>query len=61
MAFIVGAQVIVTCNLKHLPAVDLRPWDIEAKSPDNFVLDQVGIDGRTSMRQYGQSAWRRIT
>ena len=41
-----GAQVIVTRNLKHFPASDLEPWDIEAKSPDAFVLDQVGINGR---------------
>jgi hypothetical protein len=41
-----GAQVIVTSNLKHFPAADLRQWDVEAKSPDDFVLDQVGIDGR---------------
>lgn len=42
-----GAQVIVTANLKHFPADVLRQWDVEAKSPDDFVLDQVGIDGRT--------------
>jgi predicted nucleic acid-binding protein len=42
-----GAQVIVTSSLKHFPATGLRPWDVEAKSPDDFVLDQVGIDGRT--------------
>jgi predicted nucleic acid-binding protein len=42
-----GAQVIVTRNLKDFPAADLQPWDIDAKSPDDFVLDQVGIDGRT--------------
>ena len=41
-----GAQVIVTSNLKHFPAADLRQRDVEAKSPDDFVLDQVGIDGR---------------
>ena len=35
----VGAQVIVTNNLKHFPAADLRQWDVEAKSPDDFVLD----------------------
>jgi hypothetical protein len=33
--------------LRHFPAADLRQWDVEAKSPDNFMLDQVGIDGRT--------------
>jgi predicted nucleic acid-binding protein len=42
-----GAQVIVTSNLKHFPSAGLQPWDIEAKAPDDFVLDQVGIDGRT--------------
>ncbi|HEV3117383.1 MAG TPA: hypothetical protein VGY58_10035 [Gemmataceae bacterium] len=42
-----GAQVIVTSNLKHFPAADLRQWDIEAKSPDDFMLDQICIDGRT--------------
>jgi predicted nucleic acid-binding protein len=41
-----GAQVIVTRNLKDFPAADLQPWDIEAKSPDAFVLDQVGINGQ---------------
>lgn len=53
-----GAQVIVTRNLKHLPVSDLQPWDIEAKSPDAFVLDQVGINGRVvaaSVRQIADS------
>jgi hypothetical protein len=26
-----GAQVIVTANLKHFPAADLRQWNVEAK------------------------------
>ncbi|OHV45960.1 hypothetical protein CC117_09435 [Parafrankia colletiae] len=38
-----GAQAIVTRNLKDFPATDLEPWGVEAKSPDAFVLDQVGI------------------
>jgi hypothetical protein len=38
------AQVIVTSNLEDFPAADLRPWDIEAKSPDEFVRDQIGLD-----------------
>ena len=42
-----GAQVIVTRNLKDFPATDLEPWNVEAKSPDDFVLDQIGIDGQT--------------
>lgn len=42
----VGAQVIVTSNLKDFPAECLAPWDIEVKSPDDFVLDQIDLDGR---------------
>ncbi|HEY3953403.1 MAG TPA: hypothetical protein VGM53_08525 [Streptosporangiaceae bacterium] len=38
------AQVIVTLNLKHFPADKLAPWNIKAKSPEDFVLDQIGID-----------------
>ena|ERR1017187_714929 len=41
-----GAQVIVTRTLKDFPGSDLQPWSVDAKSPDDFVLDQVGIDGR---------------
>jgi predicted nucleic acid-binding protein len=42
-----GAQVIVTANIKHFPAELLTPWNVEAKSPDEFVLDQISIDDRT--------------
>lgn len=53
-----GAQVIVTRNLKDFPPSDLEAWHIEAKSPDAFVLDQVGIDIRAvaaSVRQIADS------
>lgn len=36
----------MTPNLKDFPASELGKWDIEAKSPDDFVLDQVSIDDR---------------
>ena len=36
--------MIVTSNLRHFPAADLDAWDIEAKSPDDFVRDQVSLD-----------------
>jgi predicted nucleic acid-binding protein len=42
-----GAQVIVTHNLKDFPVDDLREWSVEAKSPDDFVLDQMGIHAQT--------------
>jgi len=38
------AQVIVTANLKHFPLEYLTQFDIEAKLPDDFVLDQLGIN-----------------
>ncbi len=41
-----AAQVIVTTNLKDFPASTLSDWSIEAKSPDDFVVDQVNIDDR---------------
>ena len=53
-----GAQVIVTRNLRDFPASDLGQWEIEAKSPDAFVLDQVGINVRAvaaSVRQIADS------
>lgn len=37
------AQVIVTNNLKHFPPAALEPWDMEAKSPDDFILDQIDL------------------
>lgn len=38
------AQLIVTNNLKDFPADLLRPWDVEAVSPDAFVLAQIDLD-----------------
>ena len=40
-----GAQVIVTAD-KDFTEIDLAPWDIEAKHPDDFVPDQIGINDR---------------
>jgi predicted nucleic acid-binding protein len=41
-----GAQVIVTANIKDFPAADLAEFTVEAKTPDDFVLDQISIDDR---------------
>lgn len=43
----ISAQVIATNNSKQFLAADLEPWNVEAEAPDDFVLDQLGIDGRT--------------
>lgn len=56
-----GAQAIVTRNLKDFPNVDLEEWGIEAKSPDAFVLDQLGINGRAVAASVRQIADSRIS
>lgn len=38
-----GAQAIVTFNLKDFPDHDLEAWNIEAKHPDEFVLDSIDL------------------
>ncbi len=38
------AKMIVTSNLKDFPSEYLAEWDIAAKSPDDFVLAQIGLD-----------------
>ncbi|MFC6079632.1 PIN domain-containing protein [Sphaerisporangium aureirubrum] len=38
------AQVIVTNNLRDFPADSLSSWDVEAKSADDFVLDQIHLN-----------------
>jgi hypothetical protein len=43
-AITAGALVIVTSNIKDFPAETLGPLGIEAKTPDDFVLDQISLD-----------------
>jgi predicted nucleic acid-binding protein len=38
------AQMIVTSNLRDFPAVELGRWDIDAKSADDFIRDQISLD-----------------
>lgn len=46
-AIAAGAVVIVTSNLGDFPAGALDPFGIEAKTPDDFVLDQISLDEGT--------------
>lgn len=39
-----GSQVIVTFNLRDFPADRLGVFDIEAKGPDDFLVDQYFLD-----------------
>lgn len=41
-----NAQMIVTSNLRDFPAETLATWGVEAKSPDDFILDQIDFDDR---------------
>jgi predicted nucleic acid-binding protein len=39
------AQVIVTSNIKDLPESALEQWNVEAKTSDEFMLDQFYLSG----------------
>ena len=39
-----GAQTIVTFNLKDFPADALAPWNVEAQSPDEFLIHQYHLE-----------------
>ena len=40
------AQVIVTNNVRDFPESALATWNVEAKQPDAFVMDQINLDAR---------------
>ncbi len=40
------AQVIVTENIRDFPDSALATWNVEAKQPDAFVMDQINLDSR---------------
>ncbi|MCK2242395.1 MULTISPECIES: PIN domain-containing protein [unclassified Crossiella] len=53
------AQVIVTNNLKDFPPGQVGQWDIEAKSADDFVLDQIDLDAKVVWGCVQQIAYAR--
>jgi len=54
------AQVIVTFNLTDFPTEALVPWDLEAKHPDDFLVDQFHLDAIELHRavQAVAASWR---
>ncbi|WP_305787764.1 PIN domain-containing protein [Symbioplanes lichenis] len=45
-----GAEVIVTFNLGDFRTTDLAPYDVEAVSPDDFLLDQLDLYPAVTIR-----------
>ncbi|BCL34386.1 hypothetical protein NSMS1_08330 [Nostoc sp. MS1] len=43
-AVIAQANIIVTSNLKHFKEKDLSPWNIQAQSPDEFLVMLCGLN-----------------
>ena len=39
-----GAEVIVTYNLRHFPAVALQPFNVQAQHPDEFLVGLLDLD-----------------
>jgi predicted nucleic acid-binding protein len=44
-AVIAKVDVIVTFNLKHFPQESLKPWNLEAQHPDEFLQDLCNLHG----------------
>lgn len=55
-----GAQTIVTFNVKHFPRELLLPWDVQAQSPDLFLVDQFHLDPETVISKLKQQAAERF-
>jgi hypothetical protein len=54
-----GAQTIVTFNLKDFPKAALTPWNVEAQSPDDFLVHQYHLDPDVVMQKLQEQAERR--
>ena len=64
-AVVSGTQTIVTFNLKDFPAEALAPWNVEAQSPDEFLIHQYHLDPEavfTVVRQQAEQhgGWDRL-
>lgn len=51
-----GAQAIVTFNLGDFPQDKLAPYNIEAKHPDDFVLDAIDLAAGAVTKVVGEQA-----
>lgn len=54
-----GAQTIVTFNLKDFPETVLTPWNVEAQSPDDFLVHQYHLGPDVVLQKLREQAERR--
>jgi len=64
-AVVCSAQTIVTFNVKHFPADALAPWNVEAQTPDEFLIHQYHLDPKavfTVVREQAEQhgGWERL-
>jgi hypothetical protein len=53
-----GAQTIVTFNLKDFPDATLAPWNVEAQSPDDFLVHPYHLNPETVVHRLNEQAER---
>jgi hypothetical protein len=51
------AQVLVTRNIRDFPEAALQQWNIDVKSPDDFVLDQLDLSQHGTVGPVPHLAW----
>jgi hypothetical protein len=56
-AICAGAQAIVTFNLKDFPDDTLASYNVEAKHPDDFVLETIDLAPGVVTKALGEQAW----
>lgn len=51
-----GAQTIVTFNTKDFPAEALSLWNVEAQTPDEFLVHQFHLNSATVLAKFQEQA-----
>ena len=54
-----GAQTIVTFNIKDFPAEALASWNVEAQTPDEFLVHQFHLDSVAVLAKIQEQAAER--
>lgn len=51
-----GARTILTFNLKDFPVAAVTPWNVEAQSPDDFLVHQYHLDPNEVIQKLEEQA-----